>query len=256
MDFTGKVAVVLGASNANGIGGASAKMYVEHGAKVLIAARRGDALQMVADKIGAQTFICDGAKEGDIKALARHAADKFGQIDFALNCVGLPTNGSIAEANAENIQPSLDANYISNVLFTRYMAEIMRDDGAITLISSTAVDRTMPPNFAYACAKAATECLVRYAALEYGARGIRVNAIIPGFILTDLVKPMTQLPGVIEAFTKEIPLGRCGVPDDIARMAMWLSSPNYITGASIPVSGGNQLTQLPRLDEMPAASPI
>lgn len=256
MDFTGKVAVVLGASNENGIGGASARQFAERGAKVLIGARRGDQLQAVADKIGADCMICDAACEGDIKAFATHAREKYGKIDFALNCAGLPTNGSISDASAEEMMLPMDINFTSNVLFTRYMAEIMNDHGAITLISSTAVDRIMPPNFLYACGKAATECLARYAALEYGPRGIRVNAIIPGFILSDLVLPMTEAPGVIEAFSKEVPMGRCGYPKDIADVVMWLSAPNYITGVALPVSGGNQLTRLPRMDELAVGSPV
>lgn len=256
LDFTGKVAVVLGASNENGIGGASAREFAARGAKVLIGARRGDELQAVADSIGADCMVCDAAKEGDIVAFANHAHAKYGKIDFALNCAGLPSNGSISEATAAGMKLELDINYVSNVIFTRYMAEIMNDGGAITLISSTAVDRTMPPNFSYACGKAATECLARYAALEYGPRGIRVNAIIPGFILTDLVLPMTTVPGVVEAFTKEVPLGRCGYPKDIADVVMWLSGPNYISGVSLPVSGGNQLTRLPRMDEMAVGSPV
>ncbi|MEN9932462.1 MAG: hypothetical protein RIS17_1035 [Pseudomonadota bacterium] len=256
MDFKGKVAVVLGASNANGIGGASAKAFAEAGAKVLIGARRGEELQVVADTIGADCMVCDAASEADIKAFADHARAKYGKIDFALNCAGLPTNGSISEATAENLSLPMDINFVSNVLFTRYMAEIMNDNGAITLISSTAVDRTMPPNFAYACGKAATECLARYAALEYGARGIRVNAIIPGFILTDLVLPMTEVPGIVEAFAREVPMGRCGYPKDISDVVMWLSAPNYITGVALPVSGGNQLTRLPRMDEMAVGSPV
>jgi len=211
---------------------------------------------VVADKIGADCMVCDAANEADIKAFAAQAERTYGKIDFALNCAGLPTNGSISEATAQDMALPMDINFTSNVLFTRYMAEIMNDNGAITLISSTAVDRTMPPNFLYACGKAATECLARYAALEYGARGIRVNAIIPGFILTDLVLPMTEVPGVVEAFTKEVPMGRCGYPKDIADVVMWLSAPNYITGVALPVSGGNQLTRLPRMDEMAVGSPV
>ena len=134
------------------------------------------------------------------------------------------------------------------------MAGIMNDGGAITLISSTAVDRIMVPNFAYACAKAATECLARYAAVEYGSRGIRVNAVIPGLIVTDLTSAFMNAPGIDAAFAREVPLGRTGLPTDVADVIMWLSAPNYITGVSLPVSGGNQLTRLPRMDELPVTA--
>ena len=98
--------------------------------------------------------------------------------------------------------------------------------------------------------------VARYAAVEYGPRGIRVNAVIPGLILTDLTAPMMDVPGAVEAFSREVPMGRCGVPQDISDVIMWLSAPNYITGVALPVSGGNQLTRLPRIDELPVASPV
>lgn len=256
MDFSGKVAVVLGASASGGIGWATAEAYAARGATVIVAARRLAPLQELAGRIGADAHVCDGAREEDIVAFATAIAQRHGKIDFAVNCAGLPTNGDIASATVENLMPSLEANYVGNVIFTRRMAEIMNDGGAITLISSTAVDRIMPPNFSYACAKSATECLARYAALEYGARGIRVNAVIPGLILTDLTAPMMDVPGAVEAFTREVPMGRCGLPQDISDVIMWLSAPNYITGVALPVSGGNQLTRLPRMDELPVASPV
>jgi len=256
MNFKGKVAVVLGASAEGGIGWATAAAFAAFGAKVLIGARRKAPLQALADKIGADAMVCDGGREDDIIAFAKQAAKLYGKIDFAVNSAGLPTNDSISTSTAKSLQPALDVNFIGNVLFTRYMAEIMNDGGAITLISSTAVDRTTPPNFSYSCAKAATECMTRYAALEYGGRGIRVNAIIPGFIITDLTSPMTKMPGVVEAFAREVPMGRAGYPKDIAEVIMWLSGPSYITGVSLPVSGGNQLTRLPRMDEMSISSPV
>lgn len=255
MDFKGKTAVVLGASASRGIGWATAEAFAERGARVLIGARRAEPLQKLADKIGAVAMTCDAAVEADIIAFADRARAEFGHIDFATNLAGIATNSTIATASATNLQAALDVNFVANVVFTRYMAEIMNDGGAITLISSTAVDRTMMPNFAYSCAKAATECLARYAAVEYGGRGIRVNAIIPGLIVTDMTAPMMDVPGTDDVFKREVPLGRTGVPRDIADVIMWLSAPNYITGVSLPVSGGNQLTRLPRMDELSVASP-
>jgi NAD(P)-dependent dehydrogenase (short-subunit alcohol dehydrogenase family) len=255
MEFQGKVAVVLGASAERGIGWACAEAFAARGAKVFVGARRAGPLQRLADKIGGTAKVCDGSKEDEIAAFAKRAAEVYGRIDFAVNCAGMAISDSVSAATAENLQPSLDVNFIGNVLFTRRMAEIMNDGGAITLMSSTAVDRTMRPNFSYSCAKAATECLVRYAAVEYGGRGIRVNAIVPGIITTELTSPMMSVPGVADAFTREVPLGRVGVPRDIADVVSWLSAPNYITGVSLPVSGGNQLTRLPRMDELPRSSP-
>jgi len=182
------------------------------------------------------------------------AAEEFGPIDIAVNSAARPIIGPIATTELEQIQRSLDVNFLGQVHFVRHMAKAMNDGGSIILISSSSAAQPVLPFFPYACAKAATDCLVRYAALEYGPRGIRVNSILPGPIKTELAAAIFAAPGAEAVFEREIPLGRVGVPQDFADVVLWLAGPGYVSGVNLPVSGGMHLTRAPRGDEMPSVS--
>ena len=247
----GKVAVVLGASVTGGTGWAVAEHLAAEGAKVVVAARRREPLEELAAKIGGLAVVCDAGKKDQIAALAEATRDAYGAIDIAVNSAARPIMGDIATCSIEAVQKSLDVNFLGHVNFVREMAAIMRDDGSIVLISSSSAAQPNPHFFPYACAKAATDCLVRYAAMEYGPRGIRVNSILPGPIKTDLAALIFSVPGTEEVFEREIALRRVGVPDDFGRIVTMLAGPHYISGVNIPVSGGMHLTRSPREDEMP-----
>ena len=247
----GKTAAVLGCSAPGGTGWAIAEGLAAQGVKVLVAARRREPLEVLAAKIGGVAHVCDVADPAQVADLGRAARAAFGRIDIAVNAAGLPVHGAIADIDPADIQAALDVNYIGNVHFIRHMADAMNDGGSIVLISSSSAAQPVQPYFAYACAKAAMDCLVRYAAIEYGARGIRVNSLLPGPIRSDMAKSLWDVPGMEEVFAREVPLGRIGEPADYADAVAWLSGPAFVTGLNLPVSGGNQLTRSPRLDEMP-----
>lgn len=251
MRLKNKVAVVLGASAEGGTGWAIAEALAEEGAKVVVAARSREGLDRLATKIGGTAIVCDAGKREDIEALATAVHDQFGLIDIAVNSAALPVISMIADITPEQLQAGAEINYFGHVWFVRYMTERMRDGGSITLISSNSTTQPQPPHFAYACAKSAMDCLVRYAALEYGGRGIRVNSLLPGPIKSALAAGMYAIPGVEELYSRNVPLGRVGLPRDYADTVVFLSGPTYITGVNLPVSGGNHLTGMPRLDEVP-----
>lgn len=246
-----KTAVVLGASAEGGTGWAIAEGLAAQGARVVVASRTFSDLQRLAARIAGQPFKCDAALPQDIRALAEFTVAQYGPIDIAVNSAGLPMLGLIADANPESLQRALDVNYLGMVHFVKEMTARMSDGGSVVLISSYSAVQPVFPHFAYACAKAATDCLVRYAAMEYGARGIRVNSIQPGPIKSAMSKDLFAIPGVEKVFTKEIPLGRVGLPRDYADAVVWLAGPAYVSGLNIPVNGGNQLTRFPRMDELP-----
>ena len=246
-----KVAVVLGCSAENGSGWAIAEALADAGARVVVAARSEGSLARLADKIGGTAVRCDAGNPDDIKNLAERAVEAYGGIDIAVNAAGLPITQSISECSEDQVQQALNVNYLANVNFIKYMAADMRDGGSIILISSSSASQPIGDYFPYACAKAASDCLVKYAAIEYGKRGIRVNSVLPGPIKTDLAHQLFAQEGMEEAFAREIPLGRVGLPKDYADVVLWLSGPAFVTGLNLPVSGGNHLTRAPRPDELP-----
>lgn len=251
MNFAGKVAVVLGASS--GVGWATAEMLVARGAKVVVSARREERLRQLSGKIGVAWKRCDVADEHEVQLLSQFARETYGPIDIAVNCVGMPLGGTIAEQDSDVLRTEVAVNFLGNVWFIRHMASVMNDGGSIILFSSMAATHPMPPFFGYACSKAAADAMVKYAAMEYGPRGIRVNSILPGAIRTEMAAGIFSNPEMEKIFTKEVPLGRVAEAEDIADAVLWLAGPNaYITGCNLDISGGNQLTRFPRSDEYAA----
>jgi len=248
-----KVAVVLGASAEGGTGWAVAEALAGAGAKVVVGARSFEPLQRLAAKIGGTAVRCDAGDEAQVRALAQTAIDAYGRLDIAVNCAGLPVMSTIAESTEEQLRSALRVNYLGNVHFIKHAAQAMIRGGSIVVISSLSTTHTMLPHFAYACAKSATDCLVRYAAVEYGPRAIRVNSILAGSIVSDLSRELFADPRVAQIFEKEVPLGRLGTPQDMADAVLWLAGPAFVTGLNLPVSGGNQLLRFPQLQEMPGA---
>jgi NAD(P)-dependent dehydrogenase (short-subunit alcohol dehydrogenase family) len=253
-EYEGKVAVVLGASAEGGTGYGIAEALAQAGAKVVVAARSLGALQKLARKIDGHAVPCDAGNEQQVKALADAAIEKYGRLDVAVNSAGLPMMTTIAESNDEHLKAALQINYLGNVYFVKHMAAVMKEGGAIAIISSLSTTHPIFPHFAYACAKAATDCLVRYAALEYGPRNIRVNSILAGSIVSDMSKDLFSIPAVARVFEKEVPLGRLGYPKDFANAVMWLCGSAFVTGLNLPVNGGNQLTRFPTVAEMPGGA--
>jgi NAD(P)-dependent dehydrogenase (short-subunit alcohol dehydrogenase family) len=251
-NLEGKVAVVLGASAERGTGWGIAETLAAHGAKVVVSARSLPPLQNLAAKINGTAVACDVGDEAQVIALAKQATDTYGKLDIAVNSAGLPMIGMIADAQHENLEAAIRLNYYGNVYFVKYMAEAIGENGSITLISSLTTTHPLVPHFAYACAKAAADCLVRYAALEYGPRRIKVNSILPGPIVSDLSQELLGNPAGAAAFVRETPLRRLGYPADVADAVLCLAGPAFVTGLNLPVNGGMQLTRFPYLDELPA----
>lgn len=247
----GKVAIVLGASAAAGSGWAIARRFAAEGAKLVVGARSEARLQELARLTGGIAMACDVAREDDVAAFVAKAVQAYGRLDIAVNAAGLPMGGTIAQSPVDDARAAMEVNYFGCLHFIRHSAEAMTDGGSIVLFSSMAAAQPMEFVYAYACAKAATDCLVRYAATEYGPRGIKVNSIQPGPIRSDMAAGLWRVAGMEEAYAREIPLGRIGEPADYADAALWLAGSSFVTGLNLPVSGGNHLTRMPYLSERP-----
>jgi NAD(P)-dependent dehydrogenase (short-subunit alcohol dehydrogenase family) len=251
-DLTGKVAVIIGCSAPQGSGWAIAQRIAKAGAKVVVAARRIDNLEELANETGGIAMACDVAIEADVAAVAAAALEKYGRLDIAVNAAGYSSPSMIATAERDDFQRNLDVNFFGNVHVIRHMAKAMGSDGSIIIMSSLSEQNPMVPLVAYAASKAAVDCLVRYAAIEYGGRNIRVNSILPGPIMSEMTAEMLNLPGHLDVLKKEIPLQRVGYPEDYADAALWLCGPAFVTGIHLPVAGGMQLTRFPYPSEVPA----
>ncbi|HEX3849035.1 MAG TPA: SDR family oxidoreductase [Steroidobacteraceae bacterium] len=221
----------------------------------MIAARRAELLTAFAEKIGAHAFVADARDETQVAALAQAALERFERIDVAVNAAGAPVRSSVAQATQALLQEALDLNYLAHVYFIKHMALAMERDGSIIVISSMSgtcvTDGTV---FPYSCAKAATNCLVQCAAIEYGPRNIRVNAILPGPIESAASRGLFKNAPLRQAFEKEVPLGRIAQPEDLADAALWLAGPAFVTGLNLQVNGGMFLSRFPTPSELPGGA--
>jgi NAD(P)-dependent dehydrogenase (short-subunit alcohol dehydrogenase family) len=250
-NFTGKVAVVLGASAEGGTGWAVAEAFAAAGAKVVVGARSLEPLQRLAKRIGGVAVRCDAAEEPDVSALADAALSAYGRVDVGVNSAGVPVLARIAEVTPQQLLDGVRYNYFAQAYFFKHLARVMNDGGsliAISSFSSTNVNGHFSP---YACGKAAANCLVKYAAAEFGPRGIRVNAILPGPIRSEMAKELFKMPGMEKMLSREIPLGRVGETADFVDACLWLAGPAYITGESLQINGGMHLNRFPYRDEVP-----
>ena len=224
---------------------------------MVVGARTLAPLQRLAARIGGTAVACDAGNEQQVKALAKAALATYGHLDIAVNSAGLPVMSLIADLTQEQLDAAIRVNYFGNVYFVKYMAEAIESNGSIVLISSMSTTHPVFPHCAYACAKAAADCLVKYAAIEYGARNIRVNSILPGPIKSEMAREAFANPQFEAVYEREVPLGRVGYRKITgADPVLWLAGPSYVTGLNLVVSGGNQLTRFPYLDELPGGKPL
>lgn len=246
----GKVAVILGASNAESMGAATARRFAQEGAKLILAARRKDAVEGVAQDVGAVPVACDITSEEDLAALAKVALDRYGRLDIAVNYAGVESGGPLIETSAETFRQAAEVHFVGTALFIKQMALAMAQGGSIITASSLTVLVQAPGLSAYAGSKGGADALVRVAANELGERNIRVNSIAPGFTKSAMTAGYFAVEAVTRAFLKEMPLGRFTTVEDIAHTALWLASDEaFVTGQLIDVTAGQSLRRTPRPDE-------
>ena len=247
----GKVAVILGASEEGSMGAATARRFAAEGAKLVLAARRKEAVEAVAAPLDAVAVSCDITCEDDIEALAKTAMDHFGQLDIAVNYSGFSEQSPLPEVSGDALRRSSDVHFVGTTLFFKNMAAAMSDGGA--LITASSMTSLLAPAglAAYAGAKAGADQVARIAAVEYGKRGIRVNSIAPGFTRSAMTEAFFQIDSVPASFLREVVLDRLVTVDDIANTALWLASDEaFITGQVIDMSGGQTLHRIPFASEM------
>jgi len=249
-----KVALVLGASTKGGFGEAIAKRYASEGAKVVVAARSLDALKEIAAEVGGTAIPCDITDEKQIEQMVAKTIETYGRLDIAVCVTGGHVSSPIAELTPERILPVVALNIVGPTMFLKHCGARISDRGSMIMISSLAAEDNRPGTSIYGGTKAALEKVVRIAGVEYGARGIRVNSIAPGVVLTPMASAWDK-PAILEVMEKATPLGKLATAESVAEAALYLASDHCATtGDMLRVSGGMHLTRMPSPEEIAVAA--
>lgn len=242
----GKKTLIVGASASGGMGAAVARRFLAEGATVILGGRDPAKMVEVAQDVGARWVACDVTDEAVLASGVAEATRIMGGLDVAINVAGANRAMLIADETAEGLMDQAKLHFVGTALFIRDVAAAIANDGSIITISSLTVELTGPRLAAYSASKAAADKVAKVAALEYGDRGIRVNAIAPGLTRTAMTDGYFQNPAALAAFERETPTGHLAEPGDVAAAAVWLASDECgATGDLIRVSGGMHLRRLP-----------
>lgn len=239
----GLAAIVTGAGQ--GIGLAVAEAFVAHGAHVVVADVDLDRARAAISSLPAEggsidAVGCDVTQEAQVADLVRACTDRHGRVDVLVNNAGVTRDGYIAKLSEADFDLVLDVSVKGAWLGTRAVAPLFRAQrsGSIINMSSLSGKIGNPGQTNYSAAKAALIGLTKASAKELGPSGVRVNAIQPGLIRTAMTLAMK--PEIFAAKEAEVPLGRAGLPEEVAGAAVFLASPlaSYVNGAVLEVSGG------------------
>jgi NAD(P)-dependent dehydrogenase (short-subunit alcohol dehydrogenase family) len=248
----GKVAIITGGTS--GIGARTAELFVAEGAKVVIAGRRQAEGEALAKQLGTAALFArtDVTNEADIKALIEQTLARFGRLDCLFNNAGNPGRlAPIAELDMAHFDTVIATHVRGVVLGMKYAAPAMIRQGSGSIINTGSIAglRAGYSAHSYSAAKAAVIHVTRCVAMELGEKGIRVNSISPGAIVTGIFAKGAGLPDAVaertagelrERFAAFQPLPRAGLPEDIAQAALFLASDagSFVNGQDLVVDGG------------------
>ncbi|HOB96432.1 MAG TPA: glucose 1-dehydrogenase [Aquabacterium sp.] len=241
--------VVLVTGALTGIGRATALAFARQGARIVVSGRReeaGVALAAELRALGAQAeFLrADVRIEGEVRSLVEQTVERFGRLDMAVNNAGTEGQlGPITGQSVDNYTATFETNVLGTLLALKHEMRVMlkQGSGAIVNLSSVAGQVGIAGASVYAASKHAVEGLTKSAALEGAAAGVRVNAVAPGPVATEMLDRFTGGDEAAKAgFLASIPARRAATPDEIAQTVVFLASDaaRYLTGQSVTVDGG------------------
>ena len=248
----GKVAIVTGASS--GIGRAAAAVFARRGATVVAVGRSEKELKALSKEVKSvsgsmRPQLADLRELSQLERVVSETIDNHGQLDCLVNAAGIISNGTIETTTSDEWDRLMDINLRSVFQLTqRCVPHLAETKGNIVNVSSVAGTRAFPGVLAYCVSKAATDQLTRCAALELAPKGIRVNAVNPGVVVTNLHKRGGMDEEKYEAFLEHSrethPIGRPGTSEEVAELIYYLASDkaSWITGATYEIDGGRAQT--------------
>lgn len=246
LSLAGKVAIVTGGSR--GIGKAIALTFAEAGADVVVCSRDTDGkLEPAAEEIRglgrrSVAVLADVTQKAAVDNLVQRTMAEFGAIDILVNNVGTVIRASVAEHSEADWDNVMDTNLKSYFLCSRAVSKIMMDQKRGNIISTASMRGIVaaPGRVSYSVSKAGVIMLTRVLALELASYNIRVNAIAPGWIRTELTEPLYSDPKAREEVNATIPMGRWATADEMANVALFLASDasSYVTGHTLVADGG------------------
>jgi NAD(P)-dependent dehydrogenase (short-subunit alcohol dehydrogenase family) len=250
--FAGKVALVTGATS--GIGQACAIAFAEAGAKVACIGRKEGALRDLAARIDglgteALTLTADLSASAEAERVVDETVKTFGGIDVLVNAAGHISSGTVETTSLEAWDDMMNVNVRAAFqLMQKASPSLIERRGNIVNVSSVTGLRAFPGVLAYCVSKAALDQLTRCASLELAAKGVRVNAVNPGVVVTEIHKRGGMTEDAYKAFLEHSktthPIGRTGRPEEIAALVLFLASAeaSWITGATYSIDGGRAQT--------------
>jgi NAD(P)-dependent dehydrogenase (short-subunit alcohol dehydrogenase family) len=249
----GKVAIVTGA--ASGIGKRTAEVFVEEGARIIVADVDGDGVEAMVAQLGpnhADGVQLDIRDEDGVNRMVDQAFARFGRLDIAFNNAGVGGFCPVNQYPLEEWERVVGVCLTGTFLCIRHEAARLiaqQQGGTIINVASLNAVQAAEGFAAYCSAKAGVAMLTKVAALELGRYRVRVNSIGPGLIHTPLVQPIIDIPGLEDAYVQEAPIGRVGEPEDVARLAVYLASDesSLMTGQTLFIDGGGSLKKYPEL---------
>jgi NAD(P)-dependent dehydrogenase (short-subunit alcohol dehydrogenase family) len=247
ISFENKVALVTGAGS--GMGLATAKAFAEAGASVVLADNREESAQAAAESLVAAghralAVRCDVADEKQVAAMVEQTVASFGRLDAAFNNAGVQSPvAETADASGEEFDRVNAINLRGVWNCMKYELRQMREQGSGAIVSNSSLGGLVgvAGRGVYHASKHGVLGLTKSAALEYAARGIRINAVCPGIIETPMVAGMlTSEAEAMKEMMKDVPIGRLGRPEEIAAAVLWLCSPgsSFVIGHALVVDGG------------------
>lgn len=227
--------VVTGASR--GIGAAIAKRAADEGARVALLAR-GSGVDAVADSLGEHAIAIrtDVSDASSVAAAFEQIVDRFGTVNAVINNAGVHRGGRLKRLSKEHWQEVIDVNLSGALNVAQAAAPHLTAGDSLINIGAVVGFRGFPGDVAYASSKAGLAGMTKALAIELAPKGITVNLVIPGLVLTEMTQGLTET--ALESMRGQIPMGRFADPSEIADVVYWVSKSRYMTGAIVPVEGG------------------